>query len=92
MALSIYEPSQEDKLARQGFYSGDRSALEIALKDSERFAEGWAYFDFGAGDIPAAIAFPTAKCYDCHAEHAADDNVFVQFYPVLRDLDRSRGR
>ena len=42
LALSIYEPSQKDKLAHQGFYSGDRSALEIALKDSERYAEGWA--------------------------------------------------
>jgi len=24
-------------------------------------------------------------CFDCHAEHAADDNVFVQFYPILRE-------
>ena len=24
-----------------------------------------------------------ANCYDCHAEHAADDNVFTQFYSVL---------
>ena len=30
-------------------------------------------------------AHPAASCFKCHSEHAAVDNVFLQFYPVLRD-------
>lgn len=85
-SLTVYEPSQRDLLAGRGFYAGDLRAIEVAVKDSERFEEGWAYFDFGVGDVPAAAPFPKASCHDCHAEHAAHDNVFVQFYPVLRGL------
>ena len=56
-----------------------------AVKDGERFPDGWAYFSFGDGSRPAATAFPRTQCFDCHRQHAASDNVFVQFYPVLRD-------
>lgn len=28
---------------------------------------------------------PKASCFSCHAEHAARDNVFVQFYGLLND-------
>ena len=49
--------------------------------------EGWAYISFRdpAGDLkPAAAAFPKETCFNCHAEHAATDNVFTQFYPILQ--------
>ncbi len=70
-----------------GHFEDERVGLEVALKDSEQFEDGWAYFNFSGGKAlrPTATAFPKAACYDCHAEHAADDNVFVQFYPVLRE-------
>jgi hypothetical protein len=55
------------------------------VKDVERFPDGWAYFSFGDGSRPTAAPFPRADCFDCHRQHAASDNVFVQFYPVLRD-------
>jgi hypothetical protein len=54
----------------------------VAVKDSERFDETWGYVSFG--DAAAATPFPKERCYDCHAEHAAVDNVFTQFYPILR--------
>ncbi len=40
---------------------------------------------------PAAVSEPFEKhlCYSCHVEHGADDNVFTQFYPVLRRLKGS---
>ena len=45
-----------------------------------------------ASDSPATTAKPFAKdrCWKCHNEHAAVDNVFVQFYPVLRDAAPKR--
>lgn len=70
-----------------GHFEDQRVGVEVALKDSERFEESWAYFNFStrAGLLPAAKAFPKAMCWDCHQQHAAVDNVFVQFYPVLRE-------
>ncbi len=85
LALSLYKPKQHESIARQGFFSGEFVALEIALKDREQFDDGWAYFDLGK-DRASAKAKPSESCFDCHAAHAADDNVFVQFYPVLRGL------
>lgn len=72
-----------------GHFEDARTGFEVALKDSETYEEGWAYFNFtnfGNRDQPLekARAFKKSMCFDCHAQHAADDNVFVQFYPVLR--------
>lgn len=70
-----------------GHFEDRRVGVEVALKDSARFEDGWAYFNFSsrAGLLPAAKAFPKAMCWDCHNAHAAVDNVFVQFYPILRE-------
>ena len=70
-----------------GQFEDKRVGLEVALKDSARFDDGWAYFNFARPPNLAdeAKAFPRAMCWDCHNAHAADDNVFVQFYPVLRE-------
>jgi hypothetical protein len=69
-----------------GQFEDIRLGLEVALKDSETFEEGWAYFNFSIrGELkPAAKAFPKAACWNCHNSHGADDNVFIQYYPVLR--------
>lgn len=68
-----------------GHFEHERVGLEVALKDSEHFEDRWAYFNFTAGASlkKTAKAFPKAVCWNCHNDHALDDNVFVQFYPVL---------
>jgi hypothetical protein len=36
--------------------------------------------------------FPTeAACYSCHAQHAAVDTTFVQFYPTLLPIAKAKG-
>ena len=71
----------------QGTVQKDYIGLSAAVKDTRRFKEGWAYFSFkeGTGKFRQS-AKPAAKsaCYDCHRKHGAIDNVFTQFYPVLR--------
>ena len=72
-----------------GYFMGDFVGLEATVKDSERFPDEpghWAYFSFGHAYPLAdtAAAFPTASCNACHEASAADDFVFVQYYPVLR--------
>jgi cytochrome P460 len=98
MAMTLFVPGQKVHPSKQGFFEGDFMALEVSLKDSGRYPGSWAYFNFGMG-APASRAFalPRQACQSCHAQNAADDNVFVQFYPTLRavstkfDRDKTLG-
>ena len=85
LALVLHRPARRVAPSRAGWSEGGFAALELAVKDPGRFPEGWAYFDFGR-DEPTARPLPAERCEACHAEHAATDHVFVQFYPTLRDL------
>jgi hypothetical protein len=74
-----------------GQVEGKRVSLQAAVKDRNRPGGGvpWAYYTFEpdkkTGAFKPAEAFPDAMCYDCHLKHASKDNVWVQFYPALRD-------
>ena len=83
LALVIRRPERRVAPSRSGWTEGGLVALEMAVKDGSRFPGGWAYFDFGR-DGESAPAIPRERCASCHAQHAAIDNVFVQFYPQLR--------
>jgi hypothetical protein len=89
LVMEVYKPEQKVSINKGGYFEGDRVAIEVALKDREKFEEGWAYFDFGNASKSSAKAFPKASCFDCHKQHAEDDNVFTQFYPVLRDVKKT---
>jgi Cytochrome P460 len=75
--------------ARQGQFATDVHMLELAVKDSKRVPERWAYYGFGGpmmgGYRSTAAPQPQASCFTCHKEHAARDNVFVQFYGLLNE-------
>jgi hypothetical protein len=75
--------------ARQGQFATDVHVVEMAVKDTSRVPEGWAYYGFGGpmtgGLRTSAAPQPKASCYDCHIEHAARDNVFMQFYSLLSE-------
>jgi hypothetical protein len=89
-------PSQSTKrkgdhtVLRQGFFAAPTAGLEVSVKDTSRFADGWGYYIFHdkTNNPPAKVrtaeqAFARKECYDCHAEHGAVDHVFTQFYSVL---------
>jgi hypothetical protein len=80
--------------ARQGQFATDVHMVEMAVKDSKRAPEGWAYYGFGGpmagGYRTSAAPQPKANCYDCHVKHAARDNVFMQFYGLLNDAGAKR--
>jgi Cytochrome P460 len=75
--------------ARQGQFATEVHVIEMAVKDKGRVPEGWAYYQFGGpmsgGYLPAAAPQPKASCYSCHVDHAARDNVFMQFYGLLKE-------
>ena len=87
--MEVYRPEQKVSPNKQGYFEGERVAIEISVKDREKFPEGWAYFNFGDGKKTEARPIPKSSCFDCHLQHGADDNVFVQFYPVLRDVKKT---
>lgn len=90
LAMEVLTPGSQTSINRQGQFEDRFVGVEAAVKDSSRFPEGWAYFDFtGRGQAPppgtpTAKAFPKQACWACHSQHAQTDNVFTQFYPLLR--------
>jgi hypothetical protein len=63
--------------------------LEMHVKDA-RLEGGWGFYEFdGAGS--AKVVKRPAGCYECHESHAAVDTTFVQFYPTLLGLAKTKG-
>jgi hypothetical protein len=74
-----------------GYYQGDLLGLEAHVKDEKRFAGRWAFFGFGKSGAAGVLIPTAAACYSCHAQNAAVDTTFVQFYPELRDIAKDKG-
>ncbi|WP_158943567.1 cytochrome P460 family protein [Granulicella sp. S190] len=64
-------------------------ALEVHVKDA-KLEGGWGFYEFD-GSPTAKIVKRPASCYQCHESHAAVDTTFVQFYPTLLALAKSKG-
>lgn len=73
----------------RGYFQTDLHGVEVSVKDSRRFKDRWAYFDFGM-DARTANPEPNANCFACHAAHAAVDMTFVQFYPTLQNVKAAK--
>jgi hypothetical protein len=71
------------------YQTADLMGLELHVKDAARFKSGWAFFFFGSND-PAQPIPETAACYKCHSAHGAVDTTFVQFYPTLIGIAKSK--
>jgi Cytochrome P460 len=87
MILELANSAVKREPGLQGSFQKDFIGLEASVKDSKRFASGWAYFSF---DGPKGMLkekaqpFSDEECWSCHHQKAATDHVFTQFYPVLR--------
>jgi hypothetical protein len=91
LVIEVRGAEGRGSINRSGSYQGSEVvSLEVHVKDEARFAGQWAFFEFD-GDGPVAMIPRSAECYSCHAAHAAVDTTFVQFYPTLLPIARSRG-
>ncbi|HUQ92067.1 MAG TPA: cytochrome P460 family protein [Bryobacteraceae bacterium] len=89
LVMEVFSMGTNASINKQGSFADKAIGIEVALKDEKRFPEKWAYFNFiGEGGKPMADSGAMRKdaCWKCHNEHGASDNVFVQFYPMLRDV------
>lgn len=88
MAKELVSVGTKAASSGKGYFQGEFLGLEVALKDSKKYAAdgGWAFFSFSRPDglKESADAFPGETCAACHQANAGDDLVFTQYYPVLR--------
>jgi hypothetical protein len=95
LVMQVFEAADKEPrgVLASGVFNGRRVGLEVAVKDTSR-PDGkttpWAYYNFTDPSdrskvLASATAFPDEFCANCHQRHASIDNVWVQFYPALRD-------
>jgi hypothetical protein len=89
LVLEVRGAEGRGSINQKGNYQGTVMGLEVHVKDEARFPGKWAFFGFD-DDKSAKMIPTTADCYSCHAEHAAVDTTFVQFYPTLLPIAKSK--
>ena len=90
-ALEVRSSVSKGSINKGGRYQEDVVALEIEVKDSSRFPNKFAYFDFGASKQTAPPLPATASCHACHSTNGAVESTFVQFYPTLIPVAKAKG-
>lgn len=76
-----------------GHFQGELMGVEAQVKDA-RFADGWAFYNFGPARDGRTTTEPIAdpaRCVECHTRHTAVERTFVQFYPTLLEAARRMG-
>ena len=87
-ALEVRDSISHGSINKGGHYQSDVVAIEVHVRDTQRFKDssGSAFFGFGGGLTapPAtAAALPVdAGCIACHSKNGAVDSTFTQFYPT----------
>jgi hypothetical protein len=95
LVMQVFEAADKEpaSVLASGLFNGRRVGLEVAVKNTSR-PDGrttpWAYYNFTDPSdrskvLASASAFPDESCANCHQRHESIDNVWVQFYPALRD-------
>ena len=91
LVLEGREGRDKGSINQKGHYQGtDVLELEVHVKDEKRFPGKWAFFGFEATTLPGTLIPQTAECYSCHEAHGGVDTTFVQFYPTLIPIARSK--
>ena len=91
IAKELVSVGSKQATSGNGYFQGDYLGLEASLKSKKKFPNvpgNWGFFRFtieNSLDLrKAAAAQPEKKCSTCHQASAATDQVFTQYYPVLR--------
>ncbi len=88
--LEIRSATGQGSINNAGHYQNELVAIEAEVKDEKRFPQKWAYFGFGGKDKAAALP-ADSSCNGCHGQNAAVENTFVQFYPTLLEVAKTKG-
>jgi hypothetical protein len=92
LVLEVRGAEGKGSINKSGNYqSTETMGVEVHVKDEARFPGKWAFFGFDDAKKPAKMVATTSGCYTCHADHAAVDTTFVQFYPTLLPIAKAKG-
>jgi hypothetical protein len=91
LVLEIRDEGQKGSIVTRGHYQSEGiTGFEVHVKDESRYPGRWAFYDSDSPKQNARLVPEKAPCYSCHAQHAAVDTVFVQFYPTLLPVAREK--
>jgi hypothetical protein len=85
--LEIRASHTEGSINKAGHYQGEIVGMEAEVKEGGQ----WTFYGFGKDGTTGKPFARTERCYSCHAENAAVDNTFVQFYPSLLPIAKAKG-
>lgn len=90
LVLEIRGAESNQSINKRGrTQSPELAGLEVHVKDKS-LAGGWGFFEFDKG-VSAKRIEQSASCYTCHGQHGAVDTTFVQFYPTLLGVAKTKG-
>jgi len=91
MVLEARRAEGKGSINESGNYQGvEVMGFEVHVKDESRFQGKWAFFGFDEAKTAKMIPL-SANCYSCHTDHGAVDTTFVQFYPTLLPVAKTKG-
>jgi hypothetical protein len=87
---AVHGGEKQPSLNKHGLSQTEETmGVEVHVKDAS-LPGGWGFYAFD-NTKTARIIPPAASCYSCHAQHAAVDTTFVQFYPTLLPVAKKKG-
>ena len=89
--LEVRTSGSKASINNGGRFQTNLGGIEAEVKDEKRFAGKWGFFGFGMSASPANMLATSEQCYSCHRTNGAVDNTFVQFYPTLLEVAKSKG-
>jgi hypothetical protein len=90
LVLEFRAAEGKGSINQKGNFQNVVTGIEIHVKD-QHIPGKWGFFEFGGGAKTSKMFPTTANCYSCHAEHGIVDTTFVQFYPTLLPVAKSKG-
>ena len=89
MILEVRDSASKVSINKDGRVQTGVVAHEAHVKDSAR--GGWVFYGFQNQSNPGTPFPKTADCFSCHEKNGAVDTTFVQFYPTLAEIAKSKG-
>jgi Cytochrome P460 len=89
--LEMYGSQSKGSINQHGHFQTEFMGLDVEVKDAARFPDKWAYFGFDAAQSSTQAVSPGKNdCWKCHDQNAAVEHTFVQFYPALLNVAKSK--
>ena len=89
LVLELRASESQVSINKNGRVQTTGGVGEIHVKDASR--GGWAFYRFAKGAAEGTLIPKTENCYSCHEQNGAVDTTFVQFYPTLTAIAKSKG-